>query len=174
MPDSRKTNLLFFGFVAVLCVQFAVALHWDEPYPAIIMPGFTWSPPTTGRITVRSYRVVATGPGGFRFDVNARQFLTTIPHWYLLTDMPFVLDSTPEPVTSGVRLHLRLQRRSKLRADAGVPAFATYARRRLAELTGRTDWESLRIEEVHNLYDLDGMSYVDSGRVARSREFRLR
>lgn len=174
MANSRRTKLMLVGFIAVLCLQFAVALYWSEPYPAIMMPGFPSSPATTGRISVRSYRVVATGPVGSPIVVNARQFFDGVPHSYLLTDMPFLLDSTPEPVADGVHFRLRLQRRSKLRSDVGVPAFANFARRRLAELTGRTDWETLRIEETRRPYDLDQASYVDSALPVRSREFRLR
>ena len=64
VADSRNTKRLLVGLIAVLCLQFAVAFYWNEPYPAVMMPGFTGTPPTTGRRSIPGYRVVATGPSG--------------------------------------------------------------------------------------------------------------
>jgi hypothetical protein len=162
------------GLIAVLCLQFAVAYYWSEPYPAVIEPGFLGSPPTTGRAIIKGYRVVATGPSSPELVLSAADFFNEVPHSYLLDDVPFVLNPTPPEPSGWRRLRLRLQRRAKLRSDAGVAAFGIYAQRRLADLTGRTDWETLRIEETLRDLDLDRMSYVGPSRVNRSREFHLR
>jgi hypothetical protein len=137
-------------------------------------PGFLGSPATSGRTTIRAYRVVATGPSGSEFTVDGEQFFNGMPHWYVLWDMPFLLDSTPAEAPRGLHLRGPLLRRAKLRSDAGSPAFATYAQRRLSELTGRADWEALRIEETRRDFNIDQMSYVGSARVDRTREFHLR
>ena len=174
MADSRNTKLLLVGLIAVLCLQFAVAFYWNEPYPAVMMPGFTGTPPTTGRRSIPGYRVVATGPSGSELVLSAAKFFDGVPHSFLLEDLPFVLDTTPAEPSGGLRVRLRLLRRAKLRSDAGTSAFATHAQRRLLELTGRADWVRLRIEETRRDLDLDQMSYVGSARVDRTREFRLR
>jgi hypothetical protein len=172
--DSRNTKLLLVGLITFLCAQFGVAYYWNEPYPAVIMPGFTYSPPTAGKTTVRGYRVVATGPSGSAFVLDADKFFNGVPHWYVLTDVSFVLDSTPPAPSGWPHLRARFVHRAKVRSDAGSSAFVTYAQRRLAELTSRNDWDSLRIEETSRDLDLDQMSYVGSARVDRSREFRLK
>jgi hypothetical protein len=64
VADSRNTKLFLVGLIAVLSLQFAVAFYWNEPYPAVMMPGFTGTPPTTGRRSIPGYRVVATDPSG--------------------------------------------------------------------------------------------------------------
>ncbi len=174
MPDSGNAKLLLVGLIAVLCGQFAVAYYYSEPYPAVMEPGFLGSPATSGRTTIRGYRVVATGPSGSEVVLDAEQFFNAMPHWYVLFDLPFVLDTTP-PQSPGW-LHVRgpLLRRAKLRSDAGIPAFSTYAQRRLSDLTGRGDWERLRIEETRRDFDIDQLSYIGSARVDRTREFHLR
>ena len=174
MPDSRNTKLLVISLLTVLCVQFGVAYYWSEPYPAVIMPGFVGSLTTTGMTTIRGYRVVASRSSGSDVILDADKFFKGVPHWYLLTDMPFVLDTTPPAPSGWPRLRARFAYRAKRRSDAGTPAFVAYAQRRLAELTNRSDWESLRIEETSRDLDIDHMSYVGSARVDRSREFRLR
>jgi len=174
VPDSRNAKLLLASLMAVLCVQFAVAYYFTEPYPAVMEPGFLGSPATTCRTTIRGYRVVATGSSDSALVLDADKFFNAMPRWYVLFDMPFVLDTTPAAASGWLHFRGPLMRRAKLRSDAGIPAFANYAQRRLAELTGRADWESLRIEETRRDFDIDQMSYVGSARVDRSREFHLR
>ena len=173
MSKSNGAARLLVALVAILGLQFAVALSWSEPFPAIIMPGFGGRPPSSGRTDIRAYRVVATGPSGSEFAVSAPEFFTGLPHWYLMTDLPFVLDSTPADM-AWRHVRGRLAHRAKLRSEAGLPSFAVYAQRRLAQLTGRSDWHVLRIEETRRDFDIDQMSYVGSARVDRSREFNLR
>ncbi len=173
MPDGKNTGWLLAALVAALCAQFALAFYFSEPFPAVIMPGFIGSPPTTGVTTIRGYRIVAIGPSNSTFVLSADKFFNAVPHWFLLTDLPFVLDSTPAQ-PSGIRLRLRLERRSKARSDAGAAAFAVYAQRRLTELTGRDDWQTVRVEETRHDLDLDRMRFVGQPVADRSREFRLR
>ena len=174
MPDSRTTKVFLVSFIAFLFAQFFVAYYWTEPYPAVIEPGFLGSPPTTGRATIRGYRLVATGPGDSALVLEADKFFNGVPSSYLMFDLPFLLDSTPPALPGWPRIRNRLLRRAKLRSDAGVPAFATYAKRRLSELTGRADWQNLRIEETLRDVDVAKLDYVEPPRIHRSREFRLR
>jgi hypothetical protein len=106
--------------------------------------------------------------------MDAEAFFTGMPHWYLLSDLPFLLDSTPPKASSGLHVRGALFRRSKLRSDAGVPEFGPFAQHRLSELTGHADWDSLRIEETLRGIDVDVLRYVGAARVLRSREFHLR
>ena len=173
MLESRNTKAMLVGLLAILCAQFAVAYLWTEPYPDVFEPGFPGSPPTAGVTGIRGYRVVASGPSDSTFVLDAERFFYDVPHWYLVTDMPFLLDSTPPERSGWWRVRGRLLRRAKLRSDAGLPEFASYAEQRLADVTGHADWDRLRIEEIRRSFNV-GERVADSVRVLRSREFRLK
>jgi len=174
VPNSRTTKLFLVGFIGFLFAQFAVALWWSEPYPAVIEPGFLGSPPTTGRATIRGYRVVASGPANSALVLEADKFFNRVPSSYLMFDLPFLLDSTPPSFAGVLQVRGKLLHRAKLRSDAGVPEFDAYAEKRLSELTGRADWDSIRIEETLRDVDAEQLNYVEPPRVHRSREFHLR
>ena len=174
MPDQRTTKVFLVGFIALLFAQFAFAFYFSEAYPAVIEPGFLGSPPTTGRSTIRGYRVVATGPTDSSLVLDADRFFNGVPSAYLMNDLPFLLDSTPPEFSGLIHFRGKLYRRAKVRSEAGVPEFVGYAQRRLSELTGRGDWTSLRIEETLRDVDVAHLNYVEPPRVHRSREFRLR
>jgi hypothetical protein len=173
VPDSRTTKVFLVSFIAFLFAQFVVAYYWTEPYPAVIEPGFLGSPPTTGRATIRGYRVVATRPGASALVLDADKFFNGVPSSYLMFDLPFLLDSTPPALSGWQHVRNRLFRQAKLRSDAGLPEFAVYAERRLSDLTGRADWKSLRIEETLRDVDVAQLEYIELPRVHRSRTFRL-
>jgi hypothetical protein len=171
--SSGKTKLLLSAFILFLFAQFAVALYWTKPFPVLIGPAFGDSPPTTGTARFQDYRVVAVDSSGAATTLNVDEFFDGVPRWYVRHDLDFVLDETPAAF-SGFHPRLALLRHAKLRSDAGGPAFAIYARRRLAALTGRTDWESLRIEHTLRTFNLDQEKYVGPASVDRAREFQLR
>jgi len=174
VPELRTRRLFLVGFVGFLFAQFAIAFWWSEPYPAVIEPGFLGSPPTTGRATIRGYRVVASGPADSALVLEADKFFDRVPSSYLMFDLPFLLDSTPPPFSGVLQVRGKLLHRAKLRSDAGVLEFDAYAEERLSELTGRADWDSLRIEETLRDVDAERLNYVEPPRVHRSREFQLR
>ena len=171
--SSAKTKLLLAGFIALLCVQFVVALYWTKPFPVLIGPGFGDSPPITGTTVFQDYRVVAVDYSGATTTLDAYDFFDGVPRWYLRHDLDFVLEETPA-ASPGLHPRLALWRHTKLRSDAGAPTFAVYARGRLAALTGRSDWKSLRIEHTLRDFNLDQAKYVGPTRVDRGREFQLR
>ena len=123
----RRRNLIRLGFLVlpfVLVAQMVVAFRWTEPFPAIMMPRFTYQTITQGEVVWRDVRIEVQFADGGLEAVDKHDLLESM-HLPQRNKVLFRVFDTDSP-------------------SPAHPSVVRWLARRAGELTGRQDARLMR------------------------------
>jgi len=94
LATPKRIYWLFVGTFIGLCLQFYVAIHISEPYPAVLLPFFSWVGPNNGIYTNMQGKFVSITPtDSLLFTQDDFFYDLPISHRYVVMNRLFSLKS---------------------------------------------------------------------------------